>query len=81
MAREVYEQIDECKTAIYTLIDKIRSLGVKDQKLTFTYAYIELFASFDSLADNAGERIERVRNTTADRSSGVFETGYGREGV
>lgn len=77
MAREIYEQIDECKTNVYKLIDLIRRLNEKEQKQMFTYAYIELFGSFDSLADNAGDKFERARSATTDRSSGVLKTGHG----
>lgn len=76
MNREIYEKIDDVRDSVYQLIDMIRRLPQEQLVDMATYAYVELFPCFDTLA-YYGESYDRVRDSAEDRSRRSFETGHG----
>lgn len=75
MSREVYEQIDVVREAVYKLVDQLQRLPGNEGKWLARHAYIELNPSYESLADLGGE-LDRIRSAEANRPSGTVETGH-----
>lgn len=76
MSREIYDQVDEVKTAIYKLVDLIRRHNnTKEAAHLAKYSYIEINPAYDSLFELGGND-ERTGNSTEDRPSHSLPTGH-----